>query len=373
MKRQQLDADRKKKYSTKSWVIHKFVHNGVDKLLKNPQLVEAATAIKQGEVIAFPTETVYGLGANALSNKAVHKIFEAKGRPSDNPLIVHIADVESLDRIVDNIPGYAQLLMKAFWPGPLTLIFPKKEVVSSTVSAGLQTVAVRMPNHPIALALIKAAGVPVAAPSANRSGKPSPTAAEHVKHDLDGRIAGIIDGGETGVGLESTVVDTTGERPIILRPGGITKEQLEAIVGAVDVDPALQNESDAHTKYTPKSPGVKYKHYAPEALMFLVSEAKGIQEMIRHVQSEVDMKRTEGYKVAILATEETCEAYEADLVLSLGSRNDLKTVARSIYSALRQCDERNMEYIYAESFPVTGLGEAIMNRLLKAANGQVIT
>ncbi|MBD8004451.1 L-threonylcarbamoyladenylate synthase [Bacillus norwichensis] len=328
-----------------------------------PQVVEAAQYLKEGEVVAFPTETVYGLGANALSDKAVAKIFKAKGRPADNPLIVHIANVNQLDLLTKEIPETAIKLMNEFWPGPLTLIFKSKpDAVSSLVTAGLKTVAVRMPDHPVALALINAAGVPIAAPSANKSGKPSPTMARHVLADLEGLIAGVVDGGPTGVGLESTVLDCTPEVPIILRPGGLSKEEIERVIGQVDQDPALK-----HSESSPKSPGMKYRHYAPSAPLFLVDGDKAwIQELI-------DQKRSSGVKVGVLAPEESASFYKADAVVVSGRRSDLKSVAHTLYQALRSFDEKNLDLIYAEVYPLQGVGEAVMNRLEKAAAHRRIT
>jgi L-threonylcarbamoyladenylate synthase len=327
-----------------------------------PQIAQAAKMLKESEVVAFPTETVYGLGANACSDEAVRKIFEAKGRPSDNPLIVHIASQEKLNDIVQDIPDYANQLIKEFWPGPLTLVLRKKgEQLSDFVTAGLDTVGVRMPDHPIALALIKEADVPVAAPSANRSGKPSPTQASHVYHDLKGRISGIVDGGPTGVGVESTVVDCTSTIPTILRPGGITKEQLEAVVGEVGVDQALLEEGHA-----PKSPGMKYTHYAPNAPVIVVDGSRPF------LQTLINQYEKDGKKVGVLTTEEGKTELHAAKVIACGTRENLQTVAANLYDVLRKFDQEDVDLILSESFPQAGVGEAIMNRLLKAAGNQVI-
>ncbi|WP_025025775.1 L-threonylcarbamoyladenylate synthase [Caldalkalibacillus mannanilyticus] len=359
------------KWDTKHWVIHNAVDKTVENLVKHPHIQEAAQWINRDELVAFPTETVYGLGANALSNQASMKIFEAKGRPSDNPLIVHIAHLEQLDGVVDNIPPLAEKLMKTCWPGPLTLVLAKGRNVCQTVTADLSTVAVRMPDHPVALALILASGKPLAAPSANRSGKPSPTSAEHVLHDLNGRISGVLDGGMTGVGVESTVVDVTEEIPMILRPGGVTKEQLEQIVGEVRVDPALQAEGlDVREK--PRSPGVKYQHYAPEGDMWLVGLEQGLEWMQQKIRQLVREDRLKGYRVGVLTTDEGMSGYEADTVLSVGKREDLSTVTQRIYHVLREFDQQGTQRIYAETFPIEGLGAAVMNRLHKAAGGKVI-
>lgn len=343
---------------TNIWV----VDNVVERKKYYPQLQEAAKLLRENEAIAFPTETVYGLGANAMNDEAIAKIFEAKGRPSDNPLIVHIGTKSQLDGIVKEIPPVAEKLMEHFWPGPLTIILPRKEGISEKVTAGLNTVGVRMPDHPVALALIEEANVPVAAPSANRSGRPSPTLASHVYEDLNEKIAGIVDGGATGVGVESTVIDCTSAVPTILRPGGITKEQLEAVIGTVSLDPALKDE-----KEKPKSPGMKYTHYAPKAPLSIV---EGSREFI---QSLVDEKKEEGFKVGVLTTEEYQHVYSADVVLSCGIRCDLASVATKLYDVLRTFDASEVDVIFSESFPNEGIGNAIMNRLTKAAGHQIIT
>ncbi|MGR9633261.1 L-threonylcarbamoyladenylate synthase [Bacillus cereus] len=344
--------------NTNMWV----VDNVVERKKYYPQLQEAAKLLRENEAIAFPTETVYGLGANAMNDEAIAKIFEAKGRPSDNPLIVHIGTKSQLDGIVKEIPPVAEKLMEHFWPGPLTIILPRKEGISEKVTAGLHTVGVRMPDHPVALALIEEANVPVAAPSANRSGRPSPTLASHVYEDLNEKIAGIVDGGATGVGVESTVIDCTSAVPTILRPGGITKEQLEAVIGTVLLDPALKDE-----KEKPKSPGMKYTHYAPKAPLSIV---EGSREFIQRL---VDEKKEEGFKVGVLTTEEYQHVYNADVVLSCGVRSDLASVATKLYDVLRTFDASEVDVIFSESFPNEGIGNAIMNRLTKAAGHQIIT
>ncbi|GAE27222.1 YrdC/Sua5 family protein [Halalkalibacter wakoensis JCM 9140] len=322
-------------------------------------LREAALWIKKGEVIAFPTETVYGLGANALEEEAVKKIFEAKGRPSDNPLIVHIAETHQLKELVADIPTVAEQLMKHFWPGALTLIFKKKQVVAPSVTAGLETVAVRMPDHDVARALLKEAGVPVAAPSANLSGKPSPTTAQHVYHDLVGRIRGIVDGGKTGVGLESTVLDCSKPVPVLYRPGGVTKEEIEAVIGPIEVDPAL-----LAADQTPASPGMKYKHYSPVGTVYLVQDTAKIPDLVSRAKKD-------GKRVGVLTTVENEGKYEADVVVACGSRMKLATVASELYQSLRRFDDDEVEVIFAEMFPYEGLGIAIMNRLEKAAAGEI--
>jgi L-threonylcarbamoyladenylate synthase len=338
------------------------VDKNVDNLKTYPQIKEAAQNLKKNEVVAFPTETVYGLGGNAKSDEAVLKIFEAKGRPGDNPLIIHISDRKQIQSFVKTIPEKAILLMDAFWPGPLTIILENKSgVLSEKATAGLSTVAVRMPDHPVALALIEASELPLAAPSANLSGKPSPTTAAHVADDLTGRIAGIVDGGATGVGLESTVVDCTVEIPVILRPGGVTKEQLEEVVGKVSVDPALKDSDQ-----TPKSPGMKYRHYAPNATFYLV---KGTKEQIQQLVNE---KRNERLKVGVMTTKENKNFYDADVVIATGERERLETVAESLYDTLRAFNQENLDIIYGEVFPEQGVGQAIMNRLTKASGLPII-
>ena len=343
---------------TKIWLVDK----NVDNLQSYPQITQAADKLASNEVVAFPTETVYGLGANAKSDEAVKKIYEAKGRPSDNPLIVHIAKQEQVTDIIEEIPDQAKKLMKAFWPGPLTIIMKYRPgSLSNIVTAGLDTVAIRMPNHPVALALIEESGLPIAAPSANTSGKPSPTTARHVQDDLMGRIAGIVDGGATGVGVESTVVDCSVEVPVILRPGGVTLEQLQSVIGTVRQDVALKNKEAA-----PKAPGMKYTHYAPQSPLYLV---KGNQEFL---QKLVNDKKAEGLKVGIIAPLEHQRDYQADFVLVPGALSDLSTVAAGLYDTLRKFDELKPDIIFSEMFPESGIGVAIMNRLIKAAGHRVI-
>lgn len=327
-------------------------------------LREAARIIRGGGLVAFPTETVYGLGANGLDEQAAKKIYEAKGRPSDNPLILHIADMDALSEIVTEIPETARQLAERFWPGPLTMIFPKAVCVPYGTTGGLDTVAVRMPVHPVALALIREAGVPVAAPSANTSGRPSPTTAVHVREDMDGRIDCILDGGSVGIGLESTIVDVTGEIPVMLRPGYITKEMLEEVVGEIAIDPViLAAKPDPELK--PKAPGMKYRHYAPKADM-LICEGDA-DAVVSYINREIQKNRSEGKKSAVLATDETKERYEADLVLSVGSRSKEEEIAHNLFHVLREFDEQNVDYIYSECFGQEHLGMAIMNRLQKAA------
>ncbi|NEU30415.1 threonylcarbamoyl-AMP synthase [bacterium LRH843] len=341
---------------TKLWTVDKLVEKEESIL----HIDEAAKLLKEGELVAFPTETVYGLGANALDEDAVRKIFTAKGRPSDNPLIVHIAEEVQLQDLVLEVSDMAKKLMAQFWPGPLTLIFKKKQAVASSVTAGLDTVAVRMPDHPVARQLLQAASVPVAAPSANLSGKPSPTSASHVYHDLNGRIAGIVDGGQTGVGLESTVLDCSKQMPILYRPGGVTKEEIEAVIGKIIVDPSLRSNDE-----TPLSPGMKYTHYSPSGTLYLVPEKACMDNLVKNAMAK-------GKRVGILITEENKADYGADVTVVCGSEADLQTVANSLYDSLRTFDQENAEIIYAQTFETTGLGMAIMNRLEKAAGGRYI-
>lgn len=344
--------------NTKVWKVDK----DVDNLENNPQVVDAAHFLQKNEVVALPTETVYGLGGNAESDVAVEKIFAAKGRPSDNPLIIHIADKRQLNSFVTEIPEKAEILMERFWPGPLTIIFKKKDgVLSDKATAGLETVGVRMPDHPVALALLKKCQLPIAAPSANSSGKPSPTNAQHVIEDLNGKIAGVLDGGSTGVGVESTVLDCTEDIPVILRPGGVTKEQLEAVVGVVHLDAALINEESK-----PKAPGMKYQHYAPNAPLYLVNGSRSF------LQRLIEEKQKEGLRVGVLATEESVEYYPSEVTIACGKRSELESVAAALYDTLRKFNQEKVDIIFSEMFPNTGVGHAVMNRLQKAAGNKMI-
>ena len=323
--------------------------------------------LREGGLVAFPTETVYGLGGNALDAEAARKIYEAKGRPSDNPLIVHICTPEALEKITAEVPETAKRLADAFWPGPMTMIFRKSELVPESTTGGLDTVAVRFPDHPVALALIREAGGYVAAPSANTSGRPSPTLASHVWDDLHGRIDMIIDGGEVGIGIESTIVDLTGPEPVILRPGYITQEMLEKVVGRVSLDRALDSDDPA---VRPKAPGMKYKHYAPKAPLYIVEGGQGaVQETIA---SLAEKAASEGKKVGVICTDESAENYRTGIVRSAGTRTDEATVAAHLYRILREMDALGADVIYAEAFDTAGIGMAVMNRLMKAAGHKVI-
>ncbi|CAI6081845.1 L-threonylcarbamoyladenylate synthase [Cohnella sp. JJ-181] len=385
-------------------------------------LNEAAAALAAGGVVAFPTETVYGLGADARSEAAAERIFAAKGRPSDNPLIVHLADASDVEALAARVSPLERELMAAFWPGPLTLVLPVREgAVASRVTAGLDTVAVRVPAHETARRLIAAAGCPVAAPSANRSGRPSPTLASHVRDDLDGRIDGVLDGGPTGVGVESTVVRVLGGDVHILRPGGVTAEQLRAAVGgaarilaagaegeptggsagaastegapversagatgaegarvegsaagdgAVEGAAAGNGSAAADAAGAPRSPGVKYAHYAPMGVMAIAS---GAPEAVRAaVQAAVDAARRRGEPAGVLCCDEHAGTYSADAVIALGPRAAPEAAAQALYAALRECDARGLRFIAAEAFPEEGIGAALMNRMRKAAGGRAL-
>ena len=327
----------------------------------------AGEILKRGGLVAFPTETVYGLGANALDEKAAAKIYGAKGRPSDNPLIVHIADWEAIYKIAVDIPKEAKLLADAFWPGPLTMVLKKSDAVPLTTTGGLPTVAVRMPNHEIARALIRSGGGYVAAPSANTSGRPSPTKAEHVAEDMDGVIDMIIDGGDSHIGLESTIVDLTEGTPTILRPGYINQQMLEDVLGCVETDRALTSEDE---NIRPKAPGMKYRHYAPKAELFIVEgEEQNVREKMNRL---IEENKAAGRKAGVICTDESSSCYHGGIVKSIGSRADEITIAQHLYSILRDFDEMDVSVIYSESFDTPQMGQAIMNRLIKAAGHQII-
>jgi L-threonylcarbamoyladenylate synthase len=345
-------------------VIRKIDPKNIDKKI----IEEAARLIADGELVAFPTETVYGLGGDALRPEAAGRIYAAKGRPSDNPLIVHIAEYEDLGRVAREIPPQAKKLSDAFWPGPLTMIVWKSQNVPEATTGGMDTVAVRMPDHAVALELIRKSGCLIAAPSANTSGRPSPTEAGHVAEDLSGKIAMILDGGPVGIGIESTIVDLTEETPMVLRPGYITPAMLEEVLGEpVIVDPGLIAADDTKK---PKAPGMKYRHYAPKAKMIIV---EGPQDaVVSHINAEARKKKAEGSRVAVIATEETRTDYEADVVLCIGKRSDEESIAQHLYRILRECDELSVDVIYSESFRTPRMGQAIMNRLLKAAGHTVV-
>ena len=403
--------------------------------IKDEELKEAASILRSGGLVAFPTETVYGLGGNALDEDAARKIYAAKGRPSDNPLIAHVSCVEEVAPLVKEIPEAGRKLMEAFWPGPLTMIFPKSEKVPYGTTGGLDTVAIRMPDDPVANRLIALAGVPVAAPSANTSGRPSPTTADHVWQDMNGRIEMIIDGGPVGIGVESTIVDVSSAVPSVLRPGAITMEMLAEVLGEISVDPAILGPLSADVR--PKAPGMKYKHYAPKADLTLVEPETGteresgaeqvtgaeqktgaeqvtgaeqkngaeqktgagqktgaeqktgadrntgadpetgldetqLQAMICKVRELSREKIEAGYKVGVICTDESRGCYTDGEVRSIGARKSQASVAHNLYALLREFDDLGVDYIFSESFPKDHLGQAIMNRLSKAAGYKIV-
>lgn len=357
-------------------------------------IMQAGKVIKTGGLVAFPTETVYGLGGDALNPASSAKIYAAKGRPSDNPLIVHIADMKDLEVIAQKIPKEAYRLATAFWPGPLTMIFQKKEIVPKETTGGLDTVAVRMPSHKTALAFIRAAGGFIAAPSANVSGKPSPTLAKHVTEDMSGRIDMVIDGGAVDIGLESTIIDLSNEAeiPTILRPGYITKEMLQQVIGEVTVDKAIidsdglsncdtisdndtddqKNCEDGRQKagQAPRAPGMKYKHYAPKGDLSVVKGKEA--DVIAFINAMVTEQTAKGEMVGVIATDETKPLYQGGIVKSIGTRTDEESIARHLYSVLREFDEAGATRIYSEEFDLPRIGQAIMNRLIKAAGHSII-
>ncbi|EPR14463.1 L-threonylcarbamoyladenylate synthase [Ruminiclostridium papyrosolvens] len=337
----------------------------IDKIALEP----AAEALKQGMTVAFPTETVYGLGANALDGVAVSKIFKAKGRPSDNPLIVHIADREKVSELTSFIPDKAVALMDKLWPGPLTLVMKKSSVIPREITAGLDTVAIRMPGHPVALELIKLAGIPVAAPSANVSGKPSPTTAQHVLDDLDGKIEIVVEAGSSSVGLESTVLDVSVDPPVLLRPGGITPRQIEEIIGHIDIDKTIMGKVTADN--VPRSPGMKYKHYSPKAHVIIV-ESSDMDKQAEVVCNLAEKYKKEDKKVGVCSTDQTFDRYHLYETISMGDRNHPETIASSLFSILREFDDRGVDIILAEAVDQNGVGLAIMNRMVKAAGYDIV-
>ena len=329
---------------------------------------EAAKLIRSGEVVAFPTETVYGLGANALDAKAVSKIFEAKGRPGDNPLIVHINHISRWDGLVDSVPEKARILAETFWPGPLTIILKKSSLVPEAVTAGLDTVGVRMPSHPTALELISQSGVPIAAPSANCSGRPSPTTAKHVIEDMNGRIPMILDGGNCNIGLESTVLSLTGATPVILRPGGITVEMLRRVIGQVDVHSNVMK--PLHEGQKPLSPGMKYSHYAPKAPVTLIRG--DYSKLIEFMNQEAGRLEGEDKRVGILATDQTLLECNYGIRLSLGDREKPSELAYHLFARLREFNHLDVDVILAEGIDEKEEGLAVMNRMARAAGFNII-
>jgi L-threonylcarbamoyladenylate synthase len=339
---------------------------------ENPQIGiirVAADIIKDGGLVAFPTETVYGLGADALNPEAVKALFKAKKRPMDNPPIVHVGDPGDVYKLAREVPEKAEILMKKFWPGPLTLIFKRSEVVPEVTVSGLDTIAIRMPKHNVALALIKESGCPIAAPSANLAGRPSPTTAQHVLEDLKGRIDAVLDAGPTRIGVESTVLDMTVDPPQILRPGGTPFEVLKDVLGRVELHPAVIAEKRIHIKEA-RSPGLKHRHYAPKAKMIIVEG--GLEAVVEKVAELTDFYKRKGMKVGVLATDETAASYRADVVKSLGSRNSLEEIAKNLFRLLREFDAEGVDIIIAEGVPAEGLGLAVMNRLRKASGYKIV-
>lgn len=345
-------------------VVERILHSDSDERI----YLKASQILRNGGLVAFPTETVYGLGADALDAEASAKIYAAKGRPSDNPLIVHIADMQALYKLSSDVNEQALKAAEAFWPGPLTMILKKKSIVPDSITGGLSTVAVRMPSHPVAARLIKTSGVYIAAPSANISGKPSPTKAEHVIHDMKGRIDMIIADDTVDIGVESTIVDLSGSIPLILRPGYITKRQLEGVLGQVDVDPAVTG--SVADGVVPKAPGMKYKHYSPDAKVVIVEgETASVAAKINEL---TEQRHKEGASVGVMAVSENVEMYNAEMVVDMGSRCDEAGAAKKLFSALRSFDDNGIEYVYSESFPTDNVGQAVMNRLIKAAGHTII-
>lgn len=344
----------------------KIDENNIDKDAQS-SLERAGSIIRDGGLVAFPTETVYGLGGDALNPESSKKIYAAKGRPSDNPLIVHVADMESVSYIVKEIPEAARKLAEAFWPGPLTMIMNKSDKVPYETTGGLDTVAIRMPNNKIALELIRQSGGYIAAPSANTSGRPSPTVARYCVEDLSGKIEMIIDGGQVGIGLESTIVDLTSGTPMILRPGYITKEMLSEVLGTVDIDRTI---IDGNSKERPKAPGMKYRHYAPKGELTIVEG--GQDDVVAYINEKAKAARAEGKRVGVIGTDATKSLYVADVVKSVGNRQKEATIAHELFKVLREFDDENMDVMFSESFDDSGIGQAIMNRLLKAAGHNVV-
>ena len=346
-------------------IVRRLDEDNIDMLV----IDEASKVLQDGGIVAVPTETVYGLAGNALSSEVSSKIYEAKGRPSDNPLIVHISEVDDLYKLAKNVPDEAINLAKAYWPGPLTMVLEKSDIVPESITGGLSTVAIRMPNNKIVLELISKSGIYLAAPSANTSGKPSPTTAEHVIADLSGKIDMIIDGGMVGIGIESTIIDLTSDIPVILRPGFITKKDLEEVVGEVTIDKAILHKN-SNKGYVPKAPGMKYKHYAPKADMAVVLGDD--DAVVEKINSLASMKSRE-CKVGIIATTQTKDRYlDGVEVKVVGDRSNEATIANGLYNVLREFDKTDVEFIYSEGFVDDELGQAIMNRLLKAAGHNVI-
>lgn len=362
-----LKCDRVKRISKKEIYMKTEIVKIDEEQIDQEAIARAGEILKRGGLVAFPTETVYGLGGDALNENSSRLIYAAKGRPSDNPLIVHITNMEALKKIVTEIPPAARKLAERYWPGPLTMIFHKSSAVPLATTGGLDTVAVRMPSHKTARAMIDAAGGYIAAPSANRSGRPSPTVARYVIEDLDGLVDMIIDGGEVNIGLESTIIDLTGEVPTILRPGYVTQDMLTETLGLVDVDRTIL---DANSRQAPKAPGMKYRHYAPKGNLSIVEGEP--ERVVSYINERISAFQKEGRKTGVIATDETVARYHGDDIKSVGSRRDEEVIARHLFRILREFDDDNVEVMFTESFETAGIGQAIMNRLLKAAGHQVI-
>ena len=346
--------------------LYKIDEHNIDDSAKEI-LEKAGRIIKEGGLVAFPTETVYGLGGDALNPESSRKIYAAKGRPSDNPLIVHVASMEDVEAIVKEVPQAAYKLAEAFWPGPLTMIMNKNDKVPHETTGGLDTVAIRMPNNEIALELIRQSGGYIAAPSANTSGRPSPTVARYCEEDLSGKIEMIIDGGQVGIGLESTIVDLTSDEPMILRPGYITQDMLKDILGQVTIDRTI---IDASSTQKPKAPGMKYRHYAPKGSLAIVQGNQ--KDVVDYINARAKEVMAEGKRVGIIGTDATRDLYSADVIKSVGNREDEASIAHELFKVLREFDDENIDVMFSESFDESGIGQAIMNRLLKAAGHNVI-
>lgn len=353
------------------------------KIFGKEGISEAAEILKQGGLVAFPTETVYGLGGNGLDKEAAKKIYAAKGRPSDNPLILHVSSIEEVTPLVKALPEKAKKLMEAFWPGPLTLVLPKSDLVPKESTGGLETVAIRSPENALTLDLIRACGFPVAGPSANLSGRPSPTEASHVFEDLGGRIEGILEDGAVGIGVESTIVDLSEDCPTLLRPGAITIEDLEEVLGEkVAIDPTLLGKSMAEG-FTPKAPGMKYRHYAPKAEMILFKKKEedvtrsGQEDIAKSILSygEKELSGSPEKRIWILCGEDTASLYEGDgrfTVQILGRREEPLSMTHNLFRLLRKADEEGVELILGECYSEEGVGFALMNRLKKAAGQKIL-